>query len=229
VRVFAHRGASAACPENTLAAFRAAVAMGADGVELDVRRTVDGALAVHHDPRLADGRLLLDVAAADLPPHVPLLDEALDACGDLVVNIEIKNLTGDPDHDPTERLAAAVVAEVGARAMHGRALVSSFNLATVDRVRELDPSVPTALLTVAAPVRPMARRLVERCLRHGHGAIHPHHAGLDRHLLRLAHEAGLLVNTWTVDDPGRIAQLAGLGVDGVVTNVPDVALRALER
>jgi glycerophosphoryl diester phosphodiesterase len=82
-RIFAHRGASAVERENTVAAFAAAVAMGADGVELDVRRTADGALAVHHDAHLADGRLLVEVAAGDLPSEVPSLVEALAACGDV--------------------------------------------------------------------------------------------------------------------------------------------------
>ena len=73
--VFAHRGASATQTENTVAAFAAAVAMGADGVELDVRRTADGALAVHHDAHLPDGRLLCEVATSALPSHVPSLAE----------------------------------------------------------------------------------------------------------------------------------------------------------
>jgi glycerophosphoryl diester phosphodiesterase len=60
-------------------------------------------------------------------------------------------------------------------------------------------------------------------VRHGHGALHPYEAHVDRKLVEVAHAAGLVVNTWTVDDPVRIAELDALGVDGVVTNVPDVA------
>ena len=60
-------------------------------------------------------------------------------------------------------------------------------------------------------------------------AVHPHHAFVNEDLVRIAHDAGLAVNTWTVDDPERIRWLADLGVDGIITNVPDVALAALGR
>ncbi len=223
--VYAHRGASVAQRENTVAAFEAAVAMGADGVELDVRRTADGALAVHHDAHLADGRLLFEVRAADLPSEVPSLAEALAACGDLVVNVEVKNWPRDPDHDPTSQVAEAVAAIVGD--MGRRALVSSFNLADVDRVRAVDPSIPTGLLAAFAPDADTAGRFVDRARRRGHGAVHPHHGAVTPHLVDLAHAAGLQVNTWTVDEPERILALAALGVDGIVTNVPDVALATL--
>ena len=225
--VYAHRGASVAQPENTVAAFATAVAMGADGVELDVRRTADGALAVHHDAHLADGRLLVEVASADLPSEVPSLAEALAACGDLVVNVEVKNWPRDPDHDPSLRVAEAVAAVVAP--MGQKVLVSSFNLADVDRVRALDTSIPTALLAAFGPDADTAGRFVDRARRRGHGAVHPHHGAVTPHLVGLAHAAGLRVNTWTVDDPERIVALAALGVDGIVTNVPDVALDALGR
>ena len=70
-QVIAHRGASKAFPENTVAAFRGAAAMGADMVELDVRRTADGYLVIHHDARLPDGRVIYDLRARELPPRCP--------------------------------------------------------------------------------------------------------------------------------------------------------------
>jgi glycerophosphoryl diester phosphodiesterase len=78
--IIAHRGASQAEPENTVAAFRAAARAGADGVELDVRRTADDHLVVHHDAVLADGRPLRTVGSAELAAQIPTLDAALDAC-----------------------------------------------------------------------------------------------------------------------------------------------------
>ena len=225
--IFAHRGASGVQQENTVAAFAAAVALGSDGIELDVRRTAGGALAVHHDAHLPDGRLLCELAPADLPSHIPSLAEAIAACGDLVVNVEVKNWPRDPDHDPTLAVAAAVAALVAP--LGERVLVSSFNLADVDRVRAIDPSIPTGTLAAFAPDADTAGRFVDRARRRGHGAVHPHHVAVTPHLVDLAHAACLRVNTWTVDDPDRIRELAGLGVDGIVTNVVDVALAALGR
>ena len=134
-RIIAHRGASRAEPENTLAAFRRAGEMGADGVELDVRRTADDRLVVHHDATLPDGRVIRTVAAADLPDSVPTLAAALDACADMFVNVEIKNSPDDPDFDPTEWVAHRVIAELATRTPHSRWLISSFRLETVDVCR----------------------------------------------------------------------------------------------
>ena len=226
--VFAHRGASAAERENTVAAFRAAGRMGADGVELDVRRTADGGAAVVHDAALADGRPVVDVPLAEVPPTVPRLEEALDACAGLVVNVEVKNAPWDADFDADERLAELVVRTLADRGGRDRVLVSSFGEGAVARVRDLEPSLPTALLT-AVLTDDQVDGLVEQVVAAGHVALHPHHLTVTPHLLGRCREAGLAVNTWTVDEPDRIVALAELGVDGVVTNVPDVALRALGR
>ena len=227
--VIAHRGASADFAENTLDAFSGAEEQGADGVELDVRRTADGLLAVSHDDTLPDGTVVVQVPFAALPASVTDLGHALDACAGLsVVNIEIKNWPEDKDFDPSERVAEAVVALLRERGEldDGRALVSSFHLATVDRVHELAPDLATGWLLgmVDAP-----HELVGRAAERGHTAVHPHHAFVNEDLVRLAHDAGLAVNTWTCDEPERIRWLGEIGVDAVVTNVPRVALQALGR
>jgi glycerophosphoryl diester phosphodiesterase len=220
--VIAHRGASARFAENTVEAFEGAKTLGADWVELDVRRTADGALAVHHDAHLPDGRAIVDVDAADLPLGVLDLIAALDACEPLGVNVEIKNLPGDPDFDPECRIAAKVAPVVAARAQP--ILVSSFHAETLDVLRDLESSVGTAFLTFALHD---PERTVDAVAAAGHVALHPFDATVDAPLLALCHDRGLAVNAWTVDDPGRIAELATLGVDGIVTNVPDVARAVL--
>jgi glycerophosphoryl diester phosphodiesterase len=221
--VYAHRGASADAVENTLAAFELARVQGADGVELDVRRSADGDLVVHHDAAVPDGRVILETPTAELPEHVPSLAEALDACAGLVVNVEIKNSPFDPDHDPERTVADDVVALLADRQGRDDVLVSSFDLATVDRVRALG-AVPTAFLTFVDPVGEAAVALAAE---RGHRAIHPHEGTVDAAFVRLAHEAGLQVNVWTVDDPERLRALAAAGVDGIVTNVPAKAREAL--
>lgn len=216
--VIAHRGASRACRENTVAAFREAKRLGADMVELDARRVPGrpGAVAVRHDP-LPEG---------PLPDDVPLLADAVDACDGMGVNVEIKNLPTEPDFDPAEWLAEAVAAFVAEHDLFDRVLVSSFSLATIDRVRRVDPRVRTAWLTLAGYD---PQTVVDTCLAGGHVAVHPHERAVTPALVESAHRAGLLVNTWTVDDPDRMAQLVADGVDGICTNVPDVAVGVLER
>jgi glycerophosphoryl diester phosphodiesterase len=226
VKVLGHRGASLAEPENTLAAFARAREMGADGVELDVRRTADGALAVHHDARLSDGRPLAEIRSSELPAFVPLLDAALDACEGLLVNVEIKNWPDDEDFDPGERLAAGVVELLRDRGGRDQILVSGFHLPTIDRVRQLDPGLATAWLVLGV-VRP--RRVMAKLVRHGHRVLHPHHRSVTKDLMAAAAEQGVEVNTWTVDEPRRMLAMAALGVDGLVTNVPDVAVATLAR
>lgn len=223
VSIVAHRGASARAPENTLAAFTLAGELGADWVELDVRPTADGALAVHHDAHLPDGRAVADVAADHLPPHVPLLGAALVACSPLGVNVEIKSSPDEPGFDRDRSLAGPVLAAI--EAWGGPVLVSSFDPAMVDRVRALDAGVPTAQLTflLDRPAAGTAAWIAER----GHGWWHPFQHVVDAGLVAAARDAGLRLNTWTVDDPARMAELAALGVDGIVTNDVEAARRAL--
>lgn len=218
--VVAHRGASAAEPENTVAAFRAARRLGADWVELDVHLLADGDLAVHHDPVLSDGRRLRALRRADLPAGVPVLADAFEACAGMGVNVEVK---GDGPA-AAAGAAAAVVDAVGAAGAADRVVVSSFDWAAVEQVRELAPSVPTALL---AFVVPDPAWFVAAAVDRGCVAVHPHAAVADAALVTAAHDAGLAVTVWTVDDPVWMAELAAGGVDGIVTNVPDVAVRAL--
>ena len=226
VRVIGHRGASATHPENTVEAFEAAAAMGAHGIELDVRRTADDVLVVFHDAHLPDGPRLRELTADQLPPSVPTLAEALDACHDLWINIEIKNLPDDPDYDAEHGISVAVAALVGAYDIASRVIVSSFNIDSVDRIHALDPEIPTGWL-VWGGGDPMS--FVDRAVAHGVSAIHPHDVLVDERFVERAHEGGLEVNVWTVDDVARIAQLASFGVDGIITNTPDAALEALGR
>lgn len=220
--IIAHRGASAAEHENTVAAFEAAGRMGADWVELDVRRTADGRAVVCHDARLPDGRALVEIPASALPAWVPSLSDALEACTPMGVNVEIKNSPGDVDFD-----AEASIVEQVARAIESCSqpiIVSSFHPPTLDRMRAVAPHVDTAQLTFRLDDPP---RTIEATVASGHRALHPFDATVTTQLVEGAHDAGLRVNVWTVDDPARMRELAAMGVDGIVTNVVDVAVRAL--
>jgi len=220
--VIAHRGASAVEAENTVAAFRRAAAMGADMVELDVRRSADGALVIHHDAHLPGGRALVDTPRADLPASIPTLDEALDACAGMAVDIEIKNDAGEPGFEPDRRLTDDVVAVVLARGDQDRVIVSSFDALSLERVHELGANVATGLLVTAVPPG-----VVQRVVEDGHQALHPWWANVTEELIAACHAAGVTVNVWTCDAPDAMARLAELGVDGICTNLPDVAVSVL--
>ena len=207
-------------------AFRRAAAMGADGVELDVRRSADGQLVVHHDPRLADGRIIVETARRALPDHVPSLDEALDACDGMWVNVEIKNDPNEPDFDPSDAVAGEVAAALVRRGDPQRYLVSSFRRETIDASRAAAPVIPTAWLTVGIPL-PDTDAVLDSLVASGHAALHPWVATLTSDLVGACHQRGLSVNTWTCDDPQRMAELVSWGIDGICTNVPDVALGIL--
>ena len=150
-QVMAHRGASRAERENSIAAFHRAREMGADAVELDVRRTHDGVLVVHHNPHLADGRIIAEHLAADLPADLPTLTAALDACAGMWVNVEIKNDPQEPDFDATDSIANDTMALLLDRGADDQWLISSFRIETVDRCHEIAPHIRTAWLTVAVP------------------------------------------------------------------------------
>jgi glycerophosphoryl diester phosphodiesterase len=224
VEVLAHRGASRAARENTIEAFRLAQALGSDAVELDVRRTADRILVVHHDARLPDGRPIVDLNAADLPDYIPHLGAALDACAGMWVNVEIKNDAHEPDFDADDEIADRTIAALLERHENDRWLISSFRLATINRCKALAPAIRTAWLVTEVPDDVLATIVA-----HGHDALHPWFATLLRSHIDACHGAGIEVNTWTCDDPHRMAELADWGIDGICTNVPDVALAVLDR
>jgi len=217
-------------PENTVEAFQVALDQGADGVELDVHRTADGELVVHHDADAPGLGVLATLAFAEIRtsrPDIPTLDEVLDTCAGSLVNIEIKNLPGDADFDPDDRAAELVVRCLTRRGTD-RVIVSSFNLNTIDRVRALDDSVPTGFLLMHGFG---ALDALEVCQQHGHGALHPFigllGGDLAGEVVARARDAHLAVNVWTVNDAGNIRRLGEVGVDGIITDVPDLARRAL--
>jgi glycerophosphoryl diester phosphodiesterase len=230
--VIAHRGASRAHPENTLDAFRGARRLGADWVELDVRRTADRAVVVHHDPAVRrDGAgpdlFIVETPVGQLPATIPILTDVLTVCAQggapLGVNIEIKSAPHEPDFDPDLWIAGEVVDTIHAHP-ELEVLVTSFDPNAIDRVHAIDPSVPTGLL-VADLSGP--ERIIEGAAGGGHVALNPWQRALSPEVVAAAHDVGLAVNVWTVDDPEAMTTFADWGVDGIITNVPDVARSVL--
>lgn len=227
--VHAHRGspdAASGIGENTLDAFLRAGRLGADGVELDVRLTADGALAVHHDASLVGLGPIGDLTAEQLPPSVALLPAVLAACEGLVVNIEIKNLPGEPEFDPGERAALEVAELVAARGRAGAVVVSSFWPGALDAVHAARPEIPTGLL-VASWFDPSG--CVQAALDHGCTAVHPQVSLITEALVTEAHVAGLSVAAWTVNEGPQVEEMVALGVDTVITDDVTLARTARDR
>ncbi len=223
--VIAHRGAAHDHRENTCDAFAAAVALGADWVELDVRRSADDVLVVSHDAHLPDGRTIVETAYDELPTWVPTLAEALDACEGAKVNIEIKNDPDDPDYDADHQISDAVVGLSLAFRHHDELLVSSFNLDTVRRIRAVDADVPVGLVTFELMSPDM---VIELAVAAGLTSLHPWEPTVDRRLVDRMHGAELVCFPWTVNDPDRMNELVAIGVDGIISDDVAAARKAVD-
>jgi glycerophosphoryl diester phosphodiesterase len=222
IAVLAHRGSpdpDGGVRENTLDAFVRARQMGADGVELDVRMTSDGALVVHHDAVVEGVGAIAELAASELPDYVPLLGAALDVCQGLIVNVEIKNLPGEPGFDPSDRVATEAAGLVMAAGRTLDVVISSFWPDTLAAVRHAGPDLATGLLvgSWADPGGAIATALSRGCT-----ALHPHVDLVGADLVHGAHDAGLTVATWTVNRRSLLVTVQDAGVNAVITD--DVAL-----
>jgi glycerophosphoryl diester phosphodiesterase len=216
------RGASAYQLENSLAAFRAAGQLGADAVELDVHATADGSLFVHHDEGL-DGHVIPrlttpEAAALRLSNGEPLptLDQALQAIGArLRVFIEVKSLPAQFDDRLFETMQRGP--NPAAYAVHG------FDHRIVRRLGEKRPALSRGVLSSAYPVRPLAA--LEDA---GATTLWQERGLVDRALVETLHGAGCRLIAWTVNEARQMEQLVSLRVDGLCTNFPDIARRAVD-
>jgi glycerophosphoryl diester phosphodiesterase len=234
----AHRGASAECPENTLASFRRAMDLGAQMIECDLQLTADGHVVVFHDwtaERTAGGagRIVelglealraLDAGswrdARFAGERVPTLGEILEiTAGRVELNLELKSQTGD------ERLVLAALAEVMRHRALDRVLFSSFHMGLLERVREFSPDAAIGVLWTGPPFEPAfdyAREL-------GAVALHPRDAAVTADLVAQADERGLATNVWTVNSVDRMLELVGFGVAGIISDHPGRLLEARAR
>lgn len=241
-KIYGHRGASEYAPENTMEAFKLAYEMGADGIELDVQLTLDGQLVVIHDEtvnRVSNGSgFVKDMTLGELKSlyfnrtrseyrdaRIPLLEEVLDyfAQKKFLINIELKN--GIFPNDGLEAMTLMLVKKYG---MLERVIFSSFNHASVQKIAALEPAAQTAFLTSEMQTD------VRRYLQENRTSIyHPAVYLLERQdllkgmpqekdIITDLQESGIRINTWTVNSGKQMRSLCNRGVDGIITNKPDL-------
>jgi glycerophosphoryl diester phosphodiesterase len=237
--VFAHRGASALAPENTMAAFKLAAEEGSPAIELDAKLTQDGRIVVFHDEtleRTTDGRgkvaektadelRTLDAGSHFAPQfkgaRIPFLEEVLEALGKkLLIDIELRNYW-----TPFDGLADRVCELVRRMALQGNILFSSFHAPNLRRTAQLLPEVPRGLLALrgwrGAWARSFGFTFGE------YAALHPHRSDISLQQIQRVHRLKRRVHVYTVNDPGEIRRLNEWGTDGIITDNPGAALRIL--
>lgn len=250
VDVHAHRGGAGLAPENTLVAFRSAMAMSVEVLEMDLHVSADGEIVVIHDStleRTTNGRgFVRNTPLAELQrldagswfgarfagERIPTLREVLEtvrASGDNQVrlNLETKYEPGAPSSPPDfEARVVRLVSEVG---MNRRVMIQSFHYPSLTRVKALDPSILTISLRLASDPPPDPVALV----RAAQADIYsPNFRLATRAVIETLHRAGIPVVPWTVDNPAEMERLLEMGIgtlrgDGIITNYPDRLIQVL--
>jgi len=227
----AHRGASGHCPENTRAAFLRAIELGADMVELDCQMTRDGAVVVIHDEtleRTTSGRgrvidrTLKEIQALDAGSwfsprfageEVPTLEDVTALLrGKVGLNLEIK---GD---DQPGRLEIQCVGTLVSMRFFEQTVFSSFSARRMRMLRELSAEARIAILLDAGQSWSDGFALAAELAAE---AVHPERSLVKRELVDAAHERGLEVRVWPVNDLGKMEAFLDMGVDGIFTDYPD--------
>jgi len=239
--VFAHRGDSAHAPENTLAAFTMAADKEAPAIEFDVKLSADGHVIVLHDQSLerttdgsGDVRNLPLAALRELDAgarfpgqfrgeRIPTLEEVFETVGKrLYMNVELTNYA-----TPLDRLVPKVVELVRKFGLEKRVLFSSFFPHNLVKAAKLMPDTPRGLLVWAGRMGWWGRAFGFRS--DVYAALHPHMSDISSGLVERVHAAGRRVHAWTVNAADDIKRLTSLGVDGLFTDDPALALELLGR
>jgi glycerophosphoryl diester phosphodiesterase len=246
--VAAHRGGAALWPENSLLAFRQALALGVDAIEFDLHMTADGEIVVLHDPtldRTSTGRgpvrdlKLADLAAVRLKARdgavtderIPTLAEALELAAPVPVELmpEIKVDANRQRYDGIEEKALALVR---ARGLLARTTLQAFQADTIRRLRALEPTARTMLLVARGDVeRDRARpaEAVRRARDLGATDLGMNHRLIDADVMSAARAGGIRLSAWTVNEERDIRRMVDLGVDVVMSDRPDLAKRLTGR
>lgn len=238
-KIWAHRGASAYAPENSLHAFDLAIKMGADGVELDIYETADGKLVIHHDNDISrlTGGVDAKIRETDFDTlrsynfcgtwgdkfgrvQIASLDEVLDLFKNtgMTINVELK--------EGSVNYLREIDDAVKCFGMQEQILYSSFDHFKLYHMKKINPDCKTAALYGDHLMYPWVYGKMLSLK-----ALHPHYSHLYHHFdigidyVKEAHLHGLEVNVWTANKESVLREIASWGIDHIMTDYPDVAMR----
>ena len=221
--VFGHGAGTAADQLNSRQSFERVRTLGCDGLELDVRRTLDDRLAVIHDPHLADGRDVAQTASYDLPSQVMLLEDVLDMFRGLIVNIEIKTeAVTDQAHGGIVDKTLELVRRID---MIDQIVISSFDPRALAHARELVPGVKTASLYNAELQEELSPQDVMAEV--ASNGFNLSRKQVDESIIEACHRLERPVAVYTVNDINEMERILDLGVDAIFTDHPDRLLEVL--
>ncbi len=231
--VYAHRGDRSRAPDNTLKAYQLAVEAGADGIELDVRRTSDGELIMSHDDRYPGHAPFVEMTLAevrDALPHVPTLIETLEAVpGHVWLNVEIKNFPDEADYDTTDWMVDKTIETIAKFDDPARILLSSFDRASVRRAGAKLPTLLRGQL-IRAPFDIGAG--IDVAIEQGADALHPNIGYFGVAAMETAtriKSAGLAIVVWGANTPDDVNLLLEAGVGVIITDDPTMARRTIDQ
>ncbi len=247
-KVISHRGANREAPQNTLPAFRKSIEIGVDGFETDIHLTKDGIPVVCHNYTIDEtssgqgdiNEMTLDqLLAYDFGAYfhekfegtkIPTLEEFLTLCES--ADIEIMNIEIKPPRDGNMEIVAKTINAVKAHGLFDKLLISSFDHNVLIECKNVDPQCKTGYLYAPNKThfyKHMLFRYVEFAKKIKVDYLHPHYLAVNSIYVRRLHKNGIKVNVWTVNKPETVNKLLKMGVDGLITDVPQTVNALVER
>ncbi len=247
-KVISHRGANKVAPQNTIPAFLKSIEIGVDGFETDIHLTADGIPVLCHNYTIdetSDGQgKINDMSLERLNTYdfgsyfhekfkgtkIPTLEDFLSLCE--TADIEIMNIEIKPPLDGNMEIVSKTIEASKAHGLFDKLLISSFDVNVIKECKNVDPKCKTGFLY--SPDKPhfftkMLFNYVEYAKEIGADYLHPHSMTVTKKFVEKLHKNGIGVNVWTVNNPDTVNKLLAMGVDGLITDVPQIVNALIER
>lgn len=246
VKVIAHRGACKVAPQNTMPAFEKGLEIGIDGFETDVHLTSDGVPVLCHDYEIEETSnghgLITSMTLDELRQYdfgsyfdekfegttIPTLEEFLTLCED--DDVEVMNIEIKPSKENDMTVVHKTIEAVKAHGLFDKLLISSFSAKMLLESKKIDKNCKTAFLY--SPIDKIVVKILFTAARFakalGLTALHPHYSLVTDKYVAKAHACGIQVNTWTVNKEKDIRRMIKMGVDGIITDYPELVNKIID-